>query len=118
MHDCCICQPGCFWLKRIANTIGEFDENLNYAMDYDYWLKIDRAGGKIKHIQDVLAGSRLYAETKTLSGRDDFYKEIFKICKKHGGYISLNYFLGLWHYRLHEKNIMFSSLFKLFPFFL
>lgn len=115
MHDCCICQPACFWLKRIADIVGKFDETLHYGMDYDFWLRIDRCGGKIMHIEDFLAGSRLYEENKTLSGRDAFYKEIFKICKKHGNHVSLNYFLGRWHYRLHEKHSIISSFIKLFP---
>ena len=103
MFDCCICQPASFWRKRISDIVGKFDEDLQYAMDYDYWLRIDMAGGRIMHIPDILAASRKYEGTKTLSQRGDIFKEVFKICKTHGGYVSKNYFDGLWHYRLIEK---------------
>ena len=103
MFDCCICQPASFWRKRVADIAGKFDEDLHYAMDYDYWLRMDRAGGRMLHIPDILAASRRYEGTKTLSQREEFFKEIFKTCKTHGNYVSRSYFDGLWHYRLIEK---------------
>ncbi len=46
MNDCCVCQPACFWRTRASDIVGDFREDLNYALDYDYWLRIDRAGAK------------------------------------------------------------------------
>ena len=109
IFDCCICQPASFWRKRVADIVGTFDEGLHYAMDYDYWLRMDRAGGRILHIPDILAASRRYEGTKTLSQRDEIFREIFKICKTHGNYVSRNYFDGLWHYRLIEKESTFTK---------
>ena len=103
MFDCCVCQPATFWRAAIAQRVGPFDESLNFVMDYDYWLRIDRAGGVIQHVPVVLASSRLYPETKTLSSRDRIYQEIFSICMRHGGYISRNYLTGYWHHRFWEK---------------
>lgn len=103
MFDCCVCQPAAFWRKRIARKAGDFDQQLNYVMDYDYWLRIDRIGGNIQHMPDLLAASRLYPETKTLSSRREIYREIFKICLKHGGYVDRNFFFGLWHHLTHEN---------------
>ena len=31
------------------------------------------------------------------------YEEVFRVCERWGGYVHLNYFLGLWHYRLCEQ---------------
>jgi glycosyltransferase involved in cell wall biosynthesis len=104
MFDCCVCQPAAFWRKRIANRVGEFDRRLDYVMDYDYWLRIDRAGGSIQHIPQTLAASRLYPETKTLSSRREIYREIFRVCYRHGGYVDRNYFFGLWHHLTHENS--------------
>lgn len=103
MNECIICQPATFWQKRIADLVGTFDDSLHYAMDYDYWLRIDRAGGVIHHTHDNLACSRLYAQTKTLSARPQIYDEIFQICKKHGGRVRFSYFVGLWHHRCKER---------------
>jgi hypothetical protein len=72
-------------------------------MDYDYWLRIDRAGGCIQHIHDVLAASRQHTATKTATARRKVYREIFHVCQKWGGRVSLNYFLGLWHHLCFES---------------
>jgi glycosyltransferase involved in cell wall biosynthesis len=104
MRDCPICQPATFWRTRIAKLVGPFNEQLNYAMDYEYWLRVDRAGGRIEHTLDILASSRLYPETKTLTAREKIYEEVFEICQAHGGYVDLNYFHGLWHQRVCRSN--------------
>lgn len=102
MEDCCICQPATFWRKRIAECVGSFNEKLNYVMDYEYWLRIDRAGGNLHFFQEKLAASRLHSDTKTLSARGKIYHELFKVCKEYGGYVDFNYYVGRWHYWLKE----------------
>jgi glycosyltransferase involved in cell wall biosynthesis len=101
--DNCICQPATFWRRRIADLVGPFDTGLHMAIDYDYWLRVATMGGRIAHIHEVLASSRLYAETKTLSLRERAYAEVFQVSKKHAGYVHFNYFLGLWYHRLCEN---------------
>ncbi|MFO0986479.1 MAG: glycosyltransferase [Alphaproteobacteria bacterium] len=102
MWDCCVCQPAAFWRRGVADRIGPFDERLHYAMDYDYWLRIGRAGGRIVHMRRPLANSRVHRDTKTQSRRAEIFAEIFDVCFRHGGYVSHNYFLGLWHERLER----------------
>ncbi len=96
MFDCCVCQPAAFWRADIAAAVGPFDESFEIAMDYDYWLRIARAGGTIVHLRRVLANSRRYPETKTLSRREQAYAETFRTCRKHGGYVSISYLFGRW----------------------
>jgi glycosyltransferase involved in cell wall biosynthesis len=115
MAYCIICQPAAFWRSRIARTVGPLDATLSYAMDYEYWLRIDRAGGRIEYLPEMLAYSRLYAETKTLSGRDKVYQEIFRICQEHGGYVHYNYFLGLWEYLCTERPTGLARRFRRIP---
>lgn len=95
-----ICQPAAFWTKRIAERVGPFDERLHYALDYDYWFRIAKAGGKMRHVADTLAASRLHPETKTLSSRPAIFKEIFAVSEAHAGRVGRTYFIGLWHDRL------------------
>ena len=103
MQDCCICQPAAFWRTSIARTVGAFDESLHFAMDYDYWMRVDRAGGLLEHSREFLACSRMYAENKTLSCRTKIYDEIFHVSMKNAGFASLSYFQGLWHHLCHER---------------
>lgn len=99
---CFICQSAAFWRTRIAEKVGPLDDSLNYAMDYDYWLRIDRAGGRIEHLQETLAAWRRYAETKTSLAREQVFEEILKTVHMHGGFVSLTWFLRLWEHRLYE----------------
>ncbi|TCL70404.1 glycosyl transferase family 1 [Rhizobium sp. BK251] len=103
MHDCCICQPAAFWRRRIAERTGPFNAELQTAMDYEYWLRIASSGGIIHHTAEKLAQSRLHEDAKTLAMRGKIFEEVFKICQQHGGYVSFNYYQGLWHYRLCES---------------
>jgi glycosyltransferase involved in cell wall biosynthesis len=115
MLDCCVCQPAAFWRDRIAEAVGGFDESLDIVLDYDYWLRIARAGGDIRFLPETLANSRLHYSTKTLSRRGDAYAEIFKTCLKHGGYISESYFEGYWHHRIHERDGALARCLRLVP---
>ena len=69
LADCCICQPATFWRRRITNRVGLFDDSLHFAMDFEYWLRIDRAGGMLAQAPEYLACTRIYPQTKTQSAR-------------------------------------------------
>jgi glycosyltransferase involved in cell wall biosynthesis len=34
-----ISQPATFWRREVSRTIGEFDQSLTHAMEYDFWLR-------------------------------------------------------------------------------
>ncbi|WP_353861954.1 glycosyltransferase [Azospirillum formosense] len=103
VEDCCVCQPAAFWRAEVTETVGPFDEKLNYVMDYEYWLRIAKAGFGIRHLPVVLANSRLYPETKTMSARGKIYEEVFQVSKLHAGRVSRSYVQGYWDHRLHER---------------
>jgi len=103
LQSCFICQPAAFWRRRIMDRVGLFDASLHYAMDYEYWLRIDRAGGVLHHIPDFLAASRVHAETKTLSARLDVYREILEVSRRHAGEASFSQYYAYWHHRCHER---------------
>jgi glycosyltransferase involved in cell wall biosynthesis len=94
---CCISQPAAFWRARLADRIGPFDESLTLVMDYEYWLRADRAGGKFEHVADVLAHTRIHRQTKTSGGgrastfHERFYRELWAVCLRHVGYVSSRY---------------------------
>jgi glycosyltransferase involved in cell wall biosynthesis len=103
LATCCICQPAAFWRRRIAERVGPFDETLHYAMDYEYWLRIDRAGGRIEYLPELLAMSRLHAEAKSLAARRACYQETFRVCLRHGGGVSMEHLRGYWHHLCFEN---------------
>jgi glycosyltransferase involved in cell wall biosynthesis len=58
-------QPEVFWTKRIGDKIGPFREDLFWVMDYEYWLRMLRAGCRVKTIDAELAAFRLQPQQKS-----------------------------------------------------
>lgn len=84
-ETCFICQPATFWKREVIDTLGLFDEDLHFAMDYEYWIRLARHYGSLGHIRDYLANSRFYPETKTMSKRLEAHAEILEVIRTHYG---------------------------------
>jgi glycosyltransferase involved in cell wall biosynthesis len=95
-----VCQPAAFWRARLARRVGPFNEALRYAMDYEYWLRVAEAGGRIEYLPRTLAASRLHPGAKTLAERRQVLREIFAVCDAQLGRVGRTYFIGLWHDRI------------------
>lgn len=72
---CFICQPALFFRRRVT-AHGVLDASRSYCMDYEYWLRLGKAGLKFGYLPVKLAGSRLYADNKTLGARVKVHREI------------------------------------------
>jgi glycosyltransferase involved in cell wall biosynthesis len=103
--DSCSSQPVAFWRSEIAKRVGPFDELLKLAMDYDYWLRIDRASGGNGRIQALQAIRRIQNADGTLAQQAQFYHEIIHVCIKNASYVSLSHYEGLWQCRSRDKSI-------------
>ena len=75
-ETCFICQPALFFRRHVFETHGMLKESLHYCMDYEYWLRLGKAGVRFAYLEIKLAGSRLYPENKTLGARVKVHSEI------------------------------------------
>ncbi len=101
-ETCFICQPTVFFRKELIEKIGYLDESLNYCMDYDFWIRAGR-DCSIGYINDYLANSRLYPETKTLGQRAEVHKEIVYTQSRYFERISSNLLRAYCHIILKER---------------
>ena len=68
-----ICQPAVFWRRGLHEKCGYFSEEEDYAMDYEFWLRIGRLYAPI-NVPEALSRFRRMANTKSNSS----FKKQFK----------------------------------------
>lgn len=75
-----IAQPGSFWSARLHRKAGVFREELNFAMDYEFWLRLRfRVGAKPHYLPKELAGYRLHSISKTIAHQDSQAREMREV---------------------------------------
>jgi hypothetical protein len=69
-------QQATFWAARHWKDLGQFKQDLRYAFDYEYWLRL-RFRGKVEPttIRRCLGSYRLHQNSKTVSEWDGFEPE-------------------------------------------
>ncbi|MEM7582675.1 MAG: glycosyltransferase [Acidobacteriota bacterium] len=79
---CFLCQPAVFFRRRAIERWGALDPELNFCMDYELWLRLAAGGARFAYLRQRLAGSRLYAENKTLGQRVAAHAEINRMTRR------------------------------------
>jgi glycosyltransferase involved in cell wall biosynthesis len=77
-----ISQPGSFLRREVTNLIGYLDEDLDYVMDLEYWLRLSLVG-VIKYIPFDFAYYRVHAKAKSSSSPKLWQREMLRMLKKH-----------------------------------
>ncbi len=117
-ENCFICQPALFFRRRVLIKTGFLDESLNYCMDYEFWVRMALLGIKFAYLQEVLAGSRLYPENKTLSAKITVHTEINDMLKRHLNYVPkqalINYAYSVVNEELNKNLNPYKFAYRLF----
>lgn len=99
---CYISQPAVFFRRKVLAKYGMLDEKLKYCMDYEYWLRLGLAGVKFSRLKEVLSGSRLYPQTKTIRDASQCYEEAMSMLKAHLGYVPAFWLLNYAIFHMHK----------------
>lgn len=59
-------QPSVFVRLGVCREIGLFNEQMQYAFDYDYWFRMQIAGHAFRMVPETLSLYRLHASSKTV----------------------------------------------------
>ncbi len=79
-----ILQPASFISRRAAETVGWLREDLHYAMDWEFWIRL-ALEAPVVHVPVVLGYSREYPSTKTSTGGWRRIGELSRIAREHAG---------------------------------
>ncbi|MCI0380860.1 MAG: hypothetical protein L0215_25030, partial [Gemmataceae bacterium] len=101
-EHCFLCQPATFWRRRVEERVGLFDEALHYALDLDYWLRVEKQGGRFGHCRTAWAASRWHDGAKTFAHRAALLREIIAVCVRHAGRAGLGRYAAYWRHRVFE----------------
>jgi glycosyltransferase involved in cell wall biosynthesis len=77
-----VSQPATFWRKEVITKVGPFDENLQYAMDYDYSLRVGKYF-KLWVLDQYLASYRIHPKSKAGSSASKQFDIDLEIAKRH-----------------------------------
>jgi GT2 family glycosyltransferase len=78
-----ILQPTVFFRREALFSVGLLDEQLNWALDWELWLRLARRY-PFAYTERVLAANRIHLETKTKTGGFRRIREIAGILRRHG----------------------------------
>jgi glycosyltransferase involved in cell wall biosynthesis len=95
-----ISQPATFWRREVIDEIGEFNEHLEYAMDYDYSLRVGKKF-KLWVLDEYLASFRVHPSSKAGSSARAQFEVDYQIAKKY----SASKFLQSLH-KIHNSIIV------------
>ena len=95
------CSSGDGWWKQY----GLLDESLNYCMDYEYWLRLGKAGVRFGYLKKnwPVPGSML--TTRHLGARVKVHKEINDMFKKLFGKVPDRWLFNYAHAVVESKTV-------------
>jgi hypothetical protein len=86
-------QPSAYFQRRAYEAAGKLDHSLNWALDYDLWIRLADLG-PIVYIPEILSQMRIYPQAKTSGGAPAMFDEFRVVGERYGGFGLLNQMVG------------------------
>ncbi|HVM59987.1 MAG TPA: glycosyltransferase family 2 protein [Verrucomicrobiae bacterium] len=85
IERCFISQPATFLRRSVVDRCGPLDVTLRQSMDYEYWIRLGKAGVRFAYLPKLLAATRLHAEAFTVRSRVACHHAINELMRRHFG---------------------------------
>lgn len=108
-EECFIAQPAAFVRRSAFELAGRIDPELQYAYDYDLWIRIARLF-PMRKIDGVLATSRMHHDNKTVGQRRGVLRETLKLLQSQCGYVPFRPVHGYASYLVDRRDQFFEPL--------
>ena len=92
LRTCFIGQPATFFRRKVVLE-NRLDKNLHLSMDYEFWLRLGENYNFTK-VNKVLAGFRVYEDTKSFSNKEKQRIESKGLMAKYGQDFGLRYHIA------------------------
>jgi glycosyltransferase involved in cell wall biosynthesis len=76
-------QPASFWRRSLWEKLGDLREDLQFAMDGEYWIRAWANGASLHYLEGERATYRLHENSKTVSGTIKHWMERVKIAEEY-----------------------------------
>jgi glycosyltransferase involved in cell wall biosynthesis len=104
--ECFICQPAVFFRRDLINKYGLFDENLNYCLDYEYWLRLAQNKVNFYYLRKKLAATRIHLLSKSKSQTYEMHEEIINTLRSKFNDVSKNWIKGFAGEKIKKNSLM------------
>jgi glycosyltransferase involved in cell wall biosynthesis len=83
------CQQGTFWAGRLMRELGPFWEDMHYAFDYEFWMRLwFVAKARPLMLRRCMGGYRMHEASKTVSQWDAFEPDFKRVRAHYRKYLS------------------------------
>ena len=100
-----ISQPAAFFTRKAYNDVGDISVDLNYSMDYDYWLRLANVS-EPRYIDADLAAFRWYRHSKNGAQYAEAAWETYQTARRHVG-DSMPFDTMLHHCHYHVLRVLY-----------
>lgn len=84
----CISQPSCFFKRSAVDRVGGLNEHLGYSMDWELWIRMQRAGCRFVRLPDFFSAVYWGQETKTSELSFPRLSELFSHSRRYAGLVA------------------------------
>jgi glycosyltransferase involved in cell wall biosynthesis len=105
---CIVCQPAAFFRREAFRSAGGVDAGLQFALDYDLWIRLSRLAPLVK-FDAKIAQSRMHSANKTLGSRRAAYEETIGVLRRRYGYVPYEWVIAYASHLSDRKDHFFQE---------